>query len=238
MSAVVMTETDARFRVAAARRILGREGCESGAAGHVSERVPGEDAFWVSAHGYFDEGSPEWVSKLGFGLRVLEGTEDVSRGTAFHATIYAARPDVNAIVHIHSHYLTVFVTTGRTIGMFNEQSSLFHEEQALYEDDGILRRVDPERIARQLADKRVLLMKNHGAIVASVSLASATVEAIALERAARLDIEANAIGGTELPLACVVQAKEAYRSIFVPNTWDANLRRLRRSDPELFDQLD
>jgi L-fuculose-phosphate aldolase len=235
MTEAVLDEMGARFRVAAARRILGREGCESGAAGHVSERVIGEDAFWVSAHGYFDEARPEWVTKLDFDLHVLEGTPDVSRGTAFHATIYASRPDVNAIVHIHSQHLSVFVTTGRTVGMYNELSSLFYEEQALYEDDGILPRVDPVRIAQQLADKRVLLMKNHGAVIASVSLASATVEAIALERAARLDLEARAIGGSELPLGCVIPAKEAYRSIFVPNTWQANLRRLHRSDPDLFD---
>ena len=59
-----MDEKDPRFRIAAARRILAREGCESRVAGHVSERAQGEDAFWVSPFGYFDETTPDMVVKL------------------------------------------------------------------------------------------------------------------------------------------------------------------------------
>jgi L-fuculose-phosphate aldolase len=39
---------DIRFRIAAARRILHREGLDSQVGGHVSVRVPDEDAFWVT----------------------------------------------------------------------------------------------------------------------------------------------------------------------------------------------
>jgi hypothetical protein len=55
-----------------------------------------------------------------------------------------------------------------------------------------------------------------------------------LEQAARYHIEAEAIGGTEIPEAEVRRGREAYHKYFLPNMWEANLRRLRRSDPDLF----
>ena len=46
---------DPRFLVAASRRILARNGCESAVAGHVSMRAADGDSFWVSPFEYFDE---------------------------------------------------------------------------------------------------------------------------------------------------------------------------------------
>ena len=59
---------DIRFRIAAARRILYREGCDSNVGGHVSARADGEDAFWVTGFEYFDQTTPDRVCKLGFDL--------------------------------------------------------------------------------------------------------------------------------------------------------------------------
>ena len=83
-----MHSDDPRFRIAAARRMLARADCDSGVAGHVSERVAGEDAFWVSPFGYFDETTPDMVVKLGFGLERLEGEWETSPAVQFHAAIY------------------------------------------------------------------------------------------------------------------------------------------------------
>jgi ribulose-5-phosphate 4-epimerase/fuculose-1-phosphate aldolase len=80
-------------------------------------------------------------------------------------------------------------------------------------------------------------MKNHGAIVASESLEAATIEAVTLERCARYHLECEAAGGTEILPDEVVAGKAMYRKHFLPNMWEANFERLRRSDPDLFDRL-
>ena len=41
-------EESIHFKIAAARRILFRAGLDSQVGGHVSVRVPGEDAFWTT----------------------------------------------------------------------------------------------------------------------------------------------------------------------------------------------
>ena len=230
-----MDEKDIRFRIAAARRMLYREGCDSNIGGHVSARADdADDAFWVTGFEYFDTTTPDRVCLLGFDLEPRVGELPLSPAVNFHARIYATRPDVNAIVHLHSHYVSVLSSTERTVGMYNVVSVLFHEEQATYADDGVKSHLE---VVDALGDKRVVLMKNHGAIIASDSLENAAIEAITLEAAARFHLECEAIGGTEIAEAEVVGGKGMYRKHYLPQMWAANMERLRRSDPDLFDHV-
>ena len=226
-----MDIADIRFRIAAARRILHREGCDSNVGGHVSARAGGEAAFWVTGFEYFDQTTPDRVCLMGFDLQPRVGELRVSPAVNFHAAIYQRRRDVGAIVHLHSHYVSVLSSTGKTVGMYNVASVLFHDEQATYFDDGVKNHLE---VVDALGDKRVCIMKNHGAIVASDSLENATIEAITLEKAARIQLEAEAIGGTPILEAEVLSGKAMYRAHYLPQMWAANLERLRRSDPDLF----
>ena len=77
-------EGSPHFQIAAARRMLFRAGLDSQVGGHVSLRVPGEEAFWVTPFQYFDETLPEHVSKVGFDLTVIEpGSLPASPGINF-----------------------------------------------------------------------------------------------------------------------------------------------------------
>ena len=66
------------------------------------------------------------------------------------------------------------------------------------------------------------------------SIETTTVEAFAFERCARIQIEAEMIGGTEHTLAYVQRGKGVYRTYFRPQMWAAAVRRLQRDEPELF----
>jgi L-fuculose-phosphate aldolase len=228
---------DLRFRIAAGRRILYREGCDSNVGGHVSARAEEGDGFWVTGFEYLDQTVASNVAKLDFDLNPLVGEHELSPAVNFHALIYRRRPDVNAIVHVHSHHISVLSSIeGQTVGMYNVVSVLFHEEQATYFDDGVKPHTD---VVDALGpDKHIVLMKNHGAIVASDSVENAVIEAITLERAARLHLECVAIGGTEIAEAEVRGGKAMYRRHYLPQMWRANLARLRQSDPDVFAVLD
>jgi len=132
----------------------------------------------------------------------------------------------------------VFSTTSRVVGQYNVGSVLLWDEQTLYADDGIQPPVEGKRLAATLGDKSVVLIKNHGAIIATDSIEKSTIMAVMLEKCAQYHIEAEAIGGTEFPEAEIVRGKAAYLRYFIPNMWEANVRRLRRSDPDLFEFLD
>ncbi len=138
-----MTVDDLRFRIAAGRRILYREGCDSNVGGHVSARAEEGDGFWVTGFEYLDQTLPHDLVKLDFDLHPLVGSHELSPAVNFHALIYQRRPDVGAIVHVHSHHLSVLSSVeGQTVGMYNVVAVLFHDEQATYLDDGVKAHTD------------------------------------------------------------------------------------------------
>src|SRR3569833_3080310 len=126
----VRDENDIRFKLSAARRILHREGCDSNVGGHVSARGSvtghGDDTFWVTGFEYFDTTPPDRVCLLGCALQPRVGALAMAPAVNFHARIYQERPDVNAIVHLHSHYISVLSSLMRPVGMYNVSSVLFH----------------------------------------------------------------------------------------------------------------
>ena len=190
------TEDHPAFQVAASRRILAREGCESRVAGHVSVRdSERSDAFWVSPFGYFSETLPSDVNCYDMELNLLDGDTPASPAVRFHAGFYEARPDANSVIHTHSHYVEVLSTTGKDVGLYSADACLFYQEQAHYADNGIDNPVDGPRMAEALGQRSVVLIGNHGACFVCPSLEEATIKAIAYETSARAHYEAQGSGG-------------------------------------------
>jgi len=235
MTTSPVTEDSLPFRIAAGRRMLYRGGCDSNVSGHVSARAPEDDGFWVTGFEYFDETVPANIAKLDFDLRPMIGVHELSPAVNFHASIYRLRPDVHSIVHVHSHYISVLSSLGVPVGMYNVAAVLFHDEQVTYLDDG---HKPHTQVAHDLGDRRVALLKNHGAIIASDTLEHAVIEAITLEQCARYHLECVAAGGTEILHDEVIGGKAMYRKYYLEQMWTANYRRLQRTDPDLFALLD
>lgn len=232
---------DPLWRIAASRRMLHREGLDSQVGGHVSLRVPGEDAYWVTPFQYFDETLPEHVSKVGFDLTVLEpGTLPASPGINFHSSVYQARPDVNCVIHTHAFNMSVLSTTGAPFDLFYTYASLFHGDVGYFADDpGRTPDDEGDAIVAALGGGRVVMMSHHGSVHAGATLEQVTAEAIIFELCCRYQVAAMTIGGKPLDERIAGPYREAYlRSGFREQIWDANLRRLRRSDPDLFALLD
>lgn len=226
-----------KFLISASRRMLYREGLDSQVGGHVSMRIPGEDAYLVTPYQYLDETLPEHVAKVAFHYTVLEqGSIHVSPGVNFHADVYQARPEVGCVIHTHSNYLSVLSTTDVPFGMYYVYAAMFLDDVVSFKDDGFL---TPENegpaMAQQLGPHRAMIMGHHGALHVADTVENATAEAIALELCARRQVEAMAVGGKPMDDDIALSYRDAYlRYGFRKNLWDANFRRLRASDPDLF----
>lgn len=230
-----MAIDDPPFRIAAARRMLAREGCESMVAGHVSQRSPdADDAFWISPFEYFDETLPGRVIEVGLDLTLRHGTWEASPAVQFHAAIYQEREDVGAIVHTHSQFVSALVTRQEPVRAYNIAAALFAGTQALYLEDGLRPPVEGKSVAAALGGNDALLLSNHGVIVVAPTLEEATVRAVLIEQAARFQLEVTAAGGTTLPSRTMRRRVAFYRDVAIKQIWQANLGRLRRTDPDLF----
>lgn len=228
-----MEPSDVRIRLAAARRMIARAGCDSGVLGCISERAD-DGTFWASTYGAWDQAGPDDAVRVTSSLEVVEGAGRVSDAARLHAALYERRPDVGAIVHTHSHHATVVASSGVPIGSYNEVSTMYHDEQVCREDDGDRSPEAMAALADALGDRRVLLLKNHGIVAVAATLEEVAIDAIAIEKSARWHVEAVRFGGEEIVLPHVLVSKGLYDQHFRSNMWTANLRRLRRSDPDLF----
>jgi L-fuculose-phosphate aldolase len=226
---------DPRFTVAAARRILARADCDSGVLGLVSVRDPDGASLWANMMEHGDVSTAASVVRLPLDLPDDAELGPVSPAVRVHLALYALRPDIGAVVHTHSHFAAVVASSGRLIGMFNEMATLYHEGQTCAEDRGEGSAASARRLAGQMGEHRVLLLKGHGVVVAGADVAEATIDALAVEKTARWHVESSSYGGSEILLAHTLQTKPLYEQYFRRNMWAANVRRLRRSDPDLFE---
>ena len=87
------------------RRLVGAAG------GNLSARVPGRDVFIVTAGGVaLRDVTPANLVVVDRNGKLLEGPagSKPSKESGFHLAVYAARPEVGAVVHVHPPYATSF----------------------------------------------------------------------------------------------------------------------------------
>src|SRR5690606_35106419 len=91
-------------------RILAATGQEAGLAGQISARSDTPGAYWTLRFGLgFDEASAADFIEVGPDLETLQGEGMANPATRFHLWVYKERPDVNAIIHAHSPWVSALV---------------------------------------------------------------------------------------------------------------------------------
>jgi L-fuculose-phosphate aldolase len=181
-------------------------GLVAGSGGNLSARVPDEDALWVTAAGSWldrlsrttfaavrvTDGAPTTISKAP--APQIEPTSEL----ALHLALYRARPDVNAIIHLHPQ-------TALLLDALGEHIRIVTTDHAFY-----LRRVStvPFRLPGSIELAALtaamagdgtdcLVLSHHGCVVMGDSVELAHKRARNLEEAAQLTYKAVAAGRLE-----------------------------------------
>ena len=196
-------------RVAKATRIL----FEMGLAdfyGHASARLPGSDQILIKP-GITSLGAirPEDILVVDMNhYQQGDMTDPLMREkglppgeVVLHIAIYRKRKDVLGVVHTHQLLATAFGIAGKPIVPYHNQTSPFSPGTALYnKPDMISDETLAAEVAEALGDRNGILLQGHGVVVVGRSVEEATVNAIYLERAAKIQILANLIG-SPIPLS-------------------------------------
>ncbi len=189
--------TDLHAAVLGTARAMNAAGINRGTAGNVSARADG--GFVVTPTGMsYDACVAEDMVAVG-----MDGTPSGRRKPSsewrFHRDIYAARPEVGAVIHTHSPFATSLACMGTGIPAFHYMVARFGGADVRCADYATFgTQALSDAVLAALDGRRGCLMAHHGMVVAGGDLGDALALAIELEGLAEQYWRVLQIGGPRL----------------------------------------
>lgn len=170
-------------------------------ATHISARLPGEgERILINPFGsLFHEVTASSLVEVTLEGEVLSPDGIINpAGYLIHSTIHAARPDVVCVMHTHT--VAGIAVSAQQNGLLPiSQQALVIGDQVTYHDYEGVALLDAERetLVRDLGDKSIMILRNHGLLTTGRSVAEAFWRMLMTQRACEIQIAAMA-GGTPL----------------------------------------
>jgi ribulose-5-phosphate 4-epimerase/fuculose-1-phosphate aldolase len=213
--------------------ILAYEGHWDNILGHVSVRIPGQERILMKPHSFgFEEIRPEHVIEVDLDGNKVGGKYERHSEVFIHTEIFKARADVHCVVHSHPPHAVALGSLRQPLRPISHEGNIFYEGLPLFDLTTALIRT-PElgvEVAKSLGNCRGLLMKNHGSTVVGESIEVATLYAIFLEKAARIQLMAMASGDPSWTNH--EESAIKYEQIYTPHRlgsmWDYFVRRAKK----------
>jgi L-fuculose-phosphate aldolase len=175
-----------------------KSGLVVGTSGNVSVRTPDETVLITPSGLPYEEMKPEDVAVVDMEGDLVSGSLAPSVETPMHLGIYAARPEVESIVHTHARYSTILACMGLEIppvhymlAELSDEGRVPVAEYAVYGSRELA-----ENAGRALGDAhRVCLLRNHGTIAVGGSPEEAFKRTEILEEMAEIFHHTRLAGG-------------------------------------------
>jgi ribulose-5-phosphate 4-epimerase/fuculose-1-phosphate aldolase len=210
---------------------------------HISVRIPGEhDHFLLNPFPYtFDEITASSLVRVDVDGNVIDGSPDQPPRAGFiiHGAIHTARPDVGCVLHAHTPQGVAVSTLDCGLLTLSSEAACFYEQVGYHDLEGIVLDTDErERLVADIGNKPVLILRNHGLLVATSTAPMAFSMMWVLLDACDSQLRAMSTGAPLLEIPPETARKMArHRFSTDPTTgpwgseWDAMVRKLDRIDP-------
>jgi ribulose-5-phosphate 4-epimerase/fuculose-1-phosphate aldolase len=251
---VAPEEWEARVNLAACYRLHAHYGWTDLIYTHISARVPGPyEHYLLNPFGFmFDEITASSLVKVDLEGNIIDPTPHKTHRAGFiiHSAVHAARPDVGCVIHSHTRAGMAVSTMKCGVLPLSQHANLFYGRIAYHDSEGFALDTDErQRIANDLGDKMVMILRNHGTLVAGTTVAEAFSAMWHLEKALRAQVDALA-SGKELTVTSKEVAEQTARLAFTRQRidqyadgqsplgrleWPALLRMLDRIDSSFRD---
>ncbi|SFJ64760.1 class II aldolase/adducin family protein [Thermoflavimicrobium dichotomicum] len=180
-------------------RKLVQEGLVTGTTGNVSIRHPEKNTMWITPSAIpYDQ--MEVADLLEVDLetgKVITGSQRPSSETPMHRWIYLGRSDIQAIVHTHSPYATMFAAVGKAIPAVHYLVADIGNEvpvapYAIYGSEELARNA-----MQALENANGALLEHHGVIAVGKTMADAYRRAELIEYVAQIAFGASILGASK-----------------------------------------
>jgi L-ribulose-5-phosphate 4-epimerase len=204
--AMIASPTTAASRVAleaaAATRLLVAEEILD-YSGHVSARVPGQDAFVIQIGSQSRaQLAPEAMLVVDYDGKLIEGDGEPPSELPIHLEILKARPDVQAVLHCHMALAIAFtMMEGVKLVPMRARASRWKSGIPTHPDPSHIKLAGQGRaLASTLAGHHAALMRAHGLVLVAESVRALFVDAVHFKENARAQLEVLQAGARPLPL--------------------------------------
>jgi L-fuculose-phosphate aldolase len=196
----------------AVRRIVDL-GLVAGASGNVSRRIRTAegDLFAVTASRvpYHRFGIDD-VLVVDAEVDPIVGDGVPSSESLAHMAVYAARPDVAAVIHTHSVHASAFAVAGVPIPcVLDEQVVTLGGAVEVAEYGASASQDLADHAVKALGERAAVLLRHHGVLVVGADLEEAVAVAELVERVANVRILSTQVGAARELAPDVVQTEQA-----------------------------
>lgn len=208
--------SDLRLAIVDVARAMFNEGLVVGSAGNVSARAEGDNAMHITPTQVpYQDLTPEHIVTVTFDGDPIVGDGLPSSESLMHGAIYAARPDVRAVVHAHPVHASAMAVRREAI-------PAFVDEQVVYLGGAVAVSAYAPAASEELADhavaalgeRRAVLLANHGTLTVGRDPEDALDMTRLTERLAHIWLLASARpGATHLSRGIVEAETELYRML-------------------------
>jgi ribulose-5-phosphate 4-epimerase/fuculose-1-phosphate aldolase len=185
-----------RYSVALGYRLLASQRWGDLGDGHISARDPERtDCFWMLRWGVsYHQARVSDLVLVGPDGALASGEGAVNMAAYYiHHPILSARPDAVSAVHVHTGWGTPFSAEVRPILPITQESCLFDEDHALFDDEEVqVQSVEGgKRIAAALGRARAIVLRNHGLLTVGDGVDQAVGRFVHLERVTEVHMKAR-----------------------------------------------
>src|SRR5690554_523512 len=238
-------EWQVRVDLAACYRLVAHYGWDDLIFTHLSARVPGpEHHFLINPYGrLFDEITASSLVKVDQDGNVVDPGEE-SRvnpaGFTIHSAVHMAREDAGAVMHLHAPAGVAVASQEEGLLPLSQTAMLVRGHISWHEYEGVALNLDErERLIRDLGDKNVMLLRNHGTLTLGKTVAEAFVMHYFLMKACEIQVHTLAGGSkphypSQEAIDTTYQQSQDLPQI-APLCWQALIRMLDRQDPSYKD---
>lgn len=208
-----LTVEKAREQVAKLGKKMATNQLVLGTWGNVSCRLPRENVVVITPSGIpYENLRPHMTVVLNMQGGIEEGDLKPSSEATVHLAIYAARPDVGAVVHTHSPYASALAVAQVSIPpILEDMAALIGGEVAVAQYAIAGSKQLATNTVQALGTKNAVLLANHGVVAVGRNLDEAFDTSMMVERCAHIYLAAKQMGepGT-LSVADVKKMRDFY----------------------------
>ncbi len=198
-------EWQVRLELAALYRAFDWLGWTESIYNHITARVPGaERLYLINPYGLnYNEVTATNLVKVNLAGEAVDGSKyPVNQaGFVIHSAIHAAREDAHCIIHTHTTAGAAVATKKAGLRHDNFYGGILYGQVAYHDYEGVTTDLaEQPRLVKSLGDKSILILRNHGLLVACGSVPEAYMNYWTLQRACEIQVATDSMHGENLPI--------------------------------------